>query len=42
MNMGTSTDFAEQEAAAMEKNREAFMALFLHLADMTATYWWES
>lgn len=28
MNMGTSTSFAEQEAAAMEKNREAFMALW--------------
>lgn len=28
MNTGTSTSFAEQEAAAMEKNREAFMALW--------------
>ena len=28
MNMGTSTSFAEKEAAAMEKNREAFMALW--------------
>lgn len=28
MNMETSTSFAEQEAAAMEKNREAFMALW--------------
>lgn len=28
MNTGTSTSFAEQEAAAMEKNRESFMALW--------------
>lgn len=28
MNTGTSISFAEQEAAAMEKNREAFMALW--------------